>query len=65
MLLLRRTITLSANDDGIAEVPITISLYRKNVDAGYQWMAWTHAETGYFDALFLETMLAVANSGMC
>ena len=63
MLLLRHTIVIARNEQDTTDIPITVSLYRPKVDPSYQWMAWTYAESGYFDGLFLEIMLDVANNG--
>ena len=43
--------------------PLIVSLYRKNLDPGYQWMIWSYAEEGYFDELFIEVLMDVIRNG--
>ena len=64
MLLLRRLIELTQSYADDWSTPVIVSLYRSHVDSGYQWLIWNHAETGYFDRLFLETMMDVIQNGM-
>ena len=64
MLLFRRQIELSADTpDKEIVTPLTVSVYRDNLDPGYQMMMQGLAKEGLFDLFFMAHMENVLKSG--
>ena len=66
MLLFRRRIELSADGPEHEIVtPLTVSVYRDHLDAGYQRLMQTLAQDGLFDLFFMAHMENVLKNGKC
>ena len=63
MLLFRRSLKVMPSYADDCNAPLVVSLYRKSIDPSYQWIVWAHAESGFFDELFLEVLMDVIRHG--
>ena len=65
MLLFRRALNLCATGgDQDATLPLVTSIYRRNIDTGYQQMLKGYADNGLLDEYFLLMLQAILSTGM-